>query len=193
MKSLKCLLVVVFVLLAGKVQGDIIMIQPNDAKISVRISNLSDFPDVTVIGYRDCVSLSNPEKVFKVDSSSSLQGSEKCPLTFYIVDSKYLNKNKLEKIDFKNDKNVQKLNLVVYADICKTYDYTSIEVDYSLARKKGSYYLYNSQTTYLYQKEQVRYPDRNVHQEKIVEKYEDKIVDPFEPLYFKVDPILLVK
>ena len=122
MKSLKCLLVVVFVLLAGKVQGDIITIDPNDAKISVSICNLSDFPDLTVIGYRDCVSLSNPEKVFKVDSLSSLHGSEKCPLTFYIVKSKYLKKNKLEKIDFENDKNVQKLNLIIFADICKTFN-----------------------------------------------------------------------
>lgn len=193
MKSLKCLLVVVFVLLAGKVQGDIITIDPNDAKISVRISNLSDFPDVTVIGYRDCVSLSKPEKVFKVDSSSSLQGSEKCPLSFYIVDSKYLKKNKLEKIDFENDKNVQKLNLIVIAEISTTYDYTSIDVDFSLSRKNGSYYLYNSQTTYLYQKELVQYPDRNVHQEKTVIKHEDKIVDPLEPLYVKVNPLNLIK
>ena len=189
MKNLKCLLVVVFVLLAGKVQGDVIRIEPNDAKISVRISNLSDFPDVTVIGYRDCVSLSKPEKVFKVDSSSSLQGNEKCPLTFYIVDSKYLKKNKLEKIDFEKDKNVQKLNLIVIADVCTTYDYTSIDIDFSLARKDGCYYLYNSQTTYLYQKELVKYPDRTVRQEKIVKQYEDKIVDPLKPLHVKINPV----
>ena len=191
MKNLKCILLVIFVSLAAKMQGDVIVIEPNKASIGVRISNPDDFPDITVIGYRDGVALSKSEKAFIVDSNTYFEGDEKSPLTFYVVKSDYLKKKKLNKIDLQKDKNVQKLNLIVLANTFNTYDYTSVEIDYTLVCNKDNiYYLYNSETTYRYQKELVKYPERRGNRpETFVKNRTDYVVDPFESITVTAKPV----
>lgn len=198
MKNLKCILLVIFVSLAAKMQGDIILLDAHTANIGVRITNLDAFPDMTVIGYRDDVALSESEKAFIVGNNIYYEGHEKNPLTFYVVKSDYLKGKKFSNINLQKDKNVQKLNLSVIADASLLIDSTiilsntAVELDYNLVCNKDNiYYLYNSKTTYKY----TAYDDERIpglkgaRPAEIVQNRKDDVVDPLKPINVTMETI----
>lgn len=179
MKSLKYLLIIPLALFATTLHNNIIITEPEPAKICVRIPNLDEFQDVVVFGRYDCVAMSKSKKAYKMEPNFIAEGNKTCPLSFYVMKLDYFKQKSLDEIDWDNDKNVQKLNLTVKANTLRSYDFSALEIDFNLACKDGTtYYLYKSKLTYKY-----RYsnPFRNGGADSI-QTFKDDIVDPLKPI-----------
>ena len=174
MRKLKFLLVLIVALFVTELHSDIIVVDPIQANVCVRIVNLNEFPDIAVIGlHSNCFALSKSNRAYQIKTNSCLRVNKACPLTLYVVKKEYLRKKELDVIDWSQDKNVQKLNLSVKTKSVNSYDYSSVVIEFKLARHKGTtYYLYKSKMTYKYQN------DRS----DSVRNLKNDIVDPLKPI-----------
>lgn len=172
MKNLKYLLFLPFVFFATGLHGDIILVDTTPAKICVRIINLNKFPDMAVIGLSDCLAFSNSNKAFRIKNNSCLNASNACPLTLYVMKTDYFNKIDVNTIDWGRDKNVQKLNLTINAKSFYTRDYKSLDIDFNLAIRNNTYYLYKSKMTWKYRDER----------QDSIKHFNNNAADPFKPI-----------
>jgi len=109
MKRVKYAIVLLLAIFTIRTYGDIIIVEYSPTKICVRITNLSDYPDIAIIGFSDC--FATLPKVNIVDSISCLEVRKACPLTFYAVKKDYLIEKGIKNINWKKDKNVMKSNM----------------------------------------------------------------------------------
>ncbi|MDD3787147.1 MAG: hypothetical protein PHO94_00445 [Petrimonas sp.] len=173
MKKLKYLLLISLALFAAKLYGDVIIVNSKPAKICVKIKNLNEFPDIVIIGVNDCFTFSKSQKAYRIKSNNCLKVNRACPLSLYIVKKDYLRMKDLDLIDWKTDKNVQKLNLTVKTKSFQSSTYSSVYIDFNLARRDGTtFYLYKSKMSYKYQNDR---PDS-------VQFFTDETVDPLKPI-----------
>ncbi|MDR2037787.1 MAG: hypothetical protein LBQ60_07685 [Bacteroidales bacterium] len=114
MKKIKCILLLLAIL-SVRSYGDIILTEPQSFEICINIKGLDDYPDIALIGFRDCMALwSNSKKAYVVDPNTCLGLSKSCPLTLYAVKKSYLEKKKdVNDIDLKKDKNVIKSSITI--------------------------------------------------------------------------------
>ena len=113
MKRLKCVFVLLFAVLSINSHGDVIIPQKLPATIYAKITNLNDYPDITLIGVNECWSIPGTKKAVIIDSDSELKIHNSCLLKFYAVKKDYLDKKDIEKIEWDKDKNVTKTNLTI--------------------------------------------------------------------------------
>ena len=125
-RRIKCTLLLVFAIYTISVYGDIIIVEYSPNKICVRIENLKDFPDIVIVGVSDCFSVFSKPKVEIIDSSSCLKVPKTCPFTFYAVKKDYLEKNGIENINWKKDKNVRQSSITVNSKKIRI-DYPNVE------------------------------------------------------------------
>lgn len=173
MKRFKYSIILLLVVLTTKLHGDIIMVKPTPSKICVRINYLKDFPDIAVIGLSDWLAFSRSNKAYCIESGFCMKVYKPRPLSLYAMSMDYFKQCDLDQVDWKNDKNVQKLNLTVKAKSINTDDYRSLEVDFNLAS-------YNDTTLYLYQTK-LTYKHKDERPDSI-QYFKNNIVDPFKPI-----------
>ncbi|MDR2037788.1 MAG: hypothetical protein LBQ60_07690 [Bacteroidales bacterium] len=135
MKKIECTLLIILAFLTANSYGDIIFTEYPQAKIRVRITNLSDFPDIVLVGCSDCMAVSKSKRAYVVQPDSCLEVHKACPLTIYAVKKDYFEKKNLKKIKWEKDQHVISSNLTVSA---KTFDTTSlpihtVELDFNIA------------------------------------------------------------
>ena len=116
MKKVKYALLVFLTILSISVLGDIITFPFSPTKVCVKIENLEDYPDITIIGLSNSLAVfSKPVTVNIIDSESSLEVQKALPLTFYAVKKEYLKEKGVEKINWKKDINVRKSDITINA------------------------------------------------------------------------------
>jgi len=116
MKKVKYVLFGFLTILSISVYGDIIINTFSPAKVCVKIENLDDYPDLTIIGFSNSLAIfSKPIIVNIIDSDSSLEVQKALPLTFYAVKKEYLKEKGIENIDWKRDQNVRKSDITINA------------------------------------------------------------------------------
>jgi len=158
MKKVMLLLVVSFLLAVPSMNSNIISTNPT-APIRVKITNLSEFPDVTILSYTDAYkaegNIRNLVKFKRVDLIAPNDlltpytlGSN--PTAFYVVKKDYLKKVTVDSIDWSTDNHAQKLNIVVKTNSCMSYVYSAVGVEFKLAKRNNKYYVYKSRMTYSY-------------------------------------------
>jgi hypothetical protein len=180
MKRLKYILILLLAVNSAGLHADIIMIENPKAMIYSRITNLNDFPDVVVVGVTDCVTL-NTRKASRINHNQFIEVQKPCTVSLYVMKSDYFNNNKLDKIDWDNDKNVQKLNLSLSERDFNSNTFISATVDFNLANHQDSvYYLYRTEMAYKYKIDSRRTkPDSVLH-------FKDD-VNPFTPITVKIE------
>lgn len=157
-------------LVVPTVNADIIMTNSQElVTVTAQITNLSDYPEVSVVG---CETMINIGRVVK-DRVSSLG-----PMTLYLVKKKYLKKVDVNKHDWQKDKHAQKMNLFYEKGVLESSDYSSISVDYKLAKKGSTYYVYKSKVTY-----KLRSKGEKKAPADVVKTFEDNVINPSEPIY----------
>jgi hypothetical protein len=153
MKKLNLLVFIFLLVFSFKTSGDVILIESPRAQICVRISNLDEFPDVALIGFSDCVSLSQSNKIYLINSISCLKVNKYCPLTILAVKKDYIKNKDITKIDWNNDKNVFKSHLKIDPDwrIEAPESVSNIDVYFRIAGfTDSSIVLYRSLQVYKY-------------------------------------------
>jgi len=169
MKKGTLLLMLSFVLVVANVKADIILTDADEyLSVNAQITNLSDYPEVALVGYDSMLKFG---KTYK-DRIYNLG-----PMTFYIVEKKYLKKLDVNKNDWQKDKNAQKLNLYYDRKVVKSTEYESITVDYKLAKKGNMYYVYKSKETY-----KLRSLGAKQATADVVKVFKDNVVDVSLPI-----------
>jgi len=132
MRKVKFILLLAFAFCTGKGLSDIVVTFYSPNKICVKIVNLSDYPDIVVVGISDCLPVFSKPKMDVLVSDSSLEVHKACPLNFYAVKKNYLKKKGINKIKWNNDKNVRKADHSVSAKTHKAIfpDVETLEVSY---------------------------------------------------------------
>lgn len=165
-------MILLLAVLTIRLYADIIIVKPSPAKICAKILNLNDFPETAIIGYSDCIALSESNKAYVVKSNSCLKIYRTCPLILYAVEKQYLKELDLNKIHWYKDKNVRKLNLTINEKEFNTIDFDAVEVDFMIDRYNDTaLYLYKTKMIYKYKTER---PDSI--------QYFNKEVDPLKPI-----------
>jgi len=133
------------VLVVMNMHADVIP-PPEDTKVRVQITNLSDFPDLAIVGLHECSN--NGKKIpTLVKDELSIQMINiytNCPKIFYVIKKEYLEKVGIDKIDWSTDKHVQQLNVIADWNGLQTEFYSTLEVDFKLAKREGTYYVYKT-------------------------------------------------
>jgi len=180
MKKVPFLLMISFVLVVTNVKADIVY--PNRMTLKAQITNLRDFPEVVVVGLTEGGTFEDRfvdinGGVYKNELATSLMYGKK--MFFYVVKKDYLEKVGLKKIDWQKDTNVQKLNLVNdWGALPSSEKYTAIDVEFKLAKKNKTYYVYKSKITAKPRVKEAQQPVADV-----VKTFTDKVVNPLEPIY----------
>jgi hypothetical protein len=121
MKKIKIFfLLLLLVVINVSVKGDFMpknSIQPTPIFASVR--NLADYPGISLIGLEEGSALTKSNKAFEFKTGSYSAIFKFFPVTLYAVKKKYLNRKGINKIDWENDKNVLKSNLIIDAKTFK--------------------------------------------------------------------------
>ena len=112
MKKFKCTLLLFLTVLTINSYGDVIITQRQPVKICVKINNLTDYPDIVIIGINDCLAASMSKKAFIVVPDSFLVIHKACPLKLYAVKKSYFEKKGINKIKWGKDKNVIESNII---------------------------------------------------------------------------------
>lgn len=179
MKRLMCLLFLSSVLVVMNMHADILP-RPVDTKVCVQITNLSDFPDMAIVGMDACNTYG--KNLILVNKELPLSTTAKfhdCPKIFYVVNRTYLKKVGMEKIDWATDKHVQQLNVIADWNYLQTEFYSTLEVDFKLAKKEGTYYVYK---TRLLLKNRNRGNQATPSTGEFVRTFTDDVVNVHEPI-----------
>ena len=114
MKKIKIFFLLFILVISVSVKGDIMPInRVMQAVIYARLQNIVDYPEITVIGFREGYVFAKTKKAFEIKSGSYFMIQKFFPITFYAVKKDYLSKKDINEIDWKNDKNVLKSNLTI--------------------------------------------------------------------------------
>ncbi len=112
MKIKKFWIIIAF-LLIGKISlSDIIIVQ-NRVEICAKISNLDEYPNISLFAYCDCVTLFNSLKSFKINSHSCIKLNKLCPTYIYALSNDYIKDKDIKKIDLSKEKNALKSNVTI--------------------------------------------------------------------------------
>lgn len=191
MRRVTLLLLLAFMLVVETVSANIILTDPNQASVSVKITNLADYPDMALVYYYDSkteskdglinVTYRETKKAGLVTSRELPIGKFNCPMTIYVVEKSYLAKVDVNKIDWTTDEHANKLNLFVEKTGFRSTFYSHVDVEYKLAKKNKTFYLYKSKLTGQYRNPT---PD-------LVKTFADEVVDLAKPMDVSLDPITL--
>lgn len=173
MRKATLLLVLSFVLFVTRMNADIVT---DWTRIHVQIMNMSDFPTMALVSVYNCGNAKNSTML--IESSELPNARESCPMSFYVVEKKYLKKVEFDKIDWQKDKNVQKINLITEANVFFSNDYSDVKIVFKIARKKNTYYVYKSKVTYKYRAKGTQQAPSD-----LVKNFNDDVVDLFDPIY----------
>jgi len=89
------------------------------AVVCVRLENLADYPNISVIGLPVKSDNSKAYSAFEFKSGEFFLIQKFCPIILCAINKEYLNAKGIGNIDWDKDKNVIKSNLIVDARNCK--------------------------------------------------------------------------
>jgi hypothetical protein len=152
MKTIKYVFLLFLFIISIRINGDVIIAENSPSTICARIINLDEYPEISLIGFYDCLAISGSNKAIVFRSITCLNINRFCPLTLCAVKKKYLNKKHLEDIDWKKDTNVIKSNLTINT---RTYNISksvlNILIEYKIAEfSNSSLFLYKTKQTLKY-------------------------------------------
>ena len=135
MKKIKIFfLLLLLVVVNVSVKGDIMPENPIlPAPIFASVKNLADYPEISLIGLQEGSILTKYQKAFELKVGSYFVIFKFLPVTLYAVKKKYLKRKGINKIDWENDKNVLKSNLIIDAKTFKEMTpVTMVLLDYKI-------------------------------------------------------------
>jgi len=116
MKIKKFWIIIAF-LLAGKISlSDVIFIEQKRVEICAKISNLDEYPDISLFAYCDCVTLFNSQKSFKINSNSCIKLNKFCSTYIYAMSKDYIKGKDFKKVDVSKEKNALKSDVSIKSD-----------------------------------------------------------------------------
>ena len=128
MKKIKITLLLIMSILSIESFGDIIIPKSPQPDVNVRITNMSDFPDIDLIIVYECVATGGVRRVWEpIDSFviSSNFISPSCPALICAVKKGYLQQNSFDQ----NDANIIKSNISINAKAYSKPDNNIIMID----------------------------------------------------------------
>lgn len=144
MKKVTVLFLLASVLIIAPLRADVI--QLNTTFIRAQLTNLKDFPDLAVVAYEKY----NESNGVNFAKNVTQSFRAVFPMSFCVVKKDYLKTVDLIKNNWLKDKHAQTLNLFMDKTTCVSPMYAEILVDYTLAKKGTTYYVYKSGVTYTY-------------------------------------------
>lgn len=151
MNRFKYPILLLIIILSTKLYGDIIMIKSKPAKTCTKITNLKDFPELVMIGLADLIPFSQSKKAFRVKNDSCMEAHKSCPISLYVMNLDYYKQQDLDDINWDNDHNIQKLDMLIENMYYDSDCFSSVVLDLNLANGEDStYYLYKIKSTYNY-------------------------------------------
>jgi len=135
MKKLRFPILLLLLVICVRIHSDVLYSKPiQPAQICASVQNLSNYPNIALIGFTEGFALSKPNVVFNIKSGSYFMIQIYNPITLYAVKMEYLEKMGIHGIDWKNDKNVMKSNLTISAKSFKVKPLIyMVKLDYRIA------------------------------------------------------------
>lgn len=152
MKKLKCALFLLLCVAAVRLYGDIIILDPLETKVCIKIGNLHDYPDLVLVAV--CNWESQRPRIHLIHPDWCIKTRSGCAFTVFAMKKSYYEKKNLNKTDWANDKNVIKSNIVL-----STKDFSdgiagveTFEVHYNIAGfDKDSMILYKAKEIFIFE------------------------------------------
>jgi len=179
LKKVRFLFLLSFVLAVTNVKANIVV--GPITSVNIQLTNLNEFPDVVIVAHDYGMINIPPGGKFSIVKGNRLPMSHTSgkPNTYYLLKKEYLEKIGIDKVDWFDGRNVQKLNLETgMGSFIFVEDYSAIEVEFKLVKKGNEYYVYKSKVT-----AKPRAKGNQQAAPDVVKTYTDNVVDVAEPIY----------